>query len=466
MDERDLCFSDITTLGRLYRQRTVSPVEATRAALNRIRQHDGRLNAFITVLEDSALVQARQAEAELSEGLDRGPLHGVPLSLKDLFDTAGVRTTAASRLWRDRIPDQSATAARRLADAGAVLLGKCNLLEFAYGSVHPDFGQCNNPWDTARTSGGSSSGSAASVAMGLGWASLGTDTGGSIRVPAAYCGVVGLKPTYGRVSVHGVAPLSWSLDHVGPLTRTVEDAALILAAVAGHDPLDPTSASEPVSDYHRALNESVRGLRLGVLEEHMTGDELRPGVAEATLAAIAELEKAGVHASTVNVPGLAEAKADAALLTLVLPEARVVHEEELRLRPEAYAAETRRQLEQGALTPTADYLRAQRYRRQLRAEFIQAFEQVDVIVSPTMPWEAPREDPAVTGGEGMAEARRTAPYNLTGLPAITVPCGFGPAGLPLGLQIVAPPMAEALLLRVAHAYERRTDWHTQHPPGF
>ncbi len=459
--ERELCYLDIATLGRLYRRRALSPVEATSATLDRIRRLDSQLNAFITVLEQPALVQARQAEDELASGIDRGPLHGVPVSLKDLIDTAGVRTTAASRIWRDRVPDRTASAAQRLADAGAILIGKCNLLEFAYGIVHPDYGQCNNPWDTGRTSGGSSSGSAASVAAGIGWGSLGTDTGGSIRIPASYCGAVGLKPTYGRVSVHGVFPLSEALDHVGPLARTVEDAALILQAIAGYDPLDSNSLPDPVPDYHSALTGDVRGLRLGVLEQHM-GDDLRPGVAEAAWAAVAELERAGMGVSLVRIPGLEQA--DESLLSALMPEATLIHQAWLRDRPGEYAALTREQLEQGARIPAVDYLRAQQERRRLRAGFLEALRQVDVLVSPTVAWEAPAEDPAVNATEGADEARRTGPYNLTGLPAISVPCGFGPAGLPLGLQIVGPWLAEPLLLRVAHTYEQRAGWFQQHPP--
>src|SRR5262245_61167648 len=261
MDEQELCYTDIATLGRLYRTRAISPTETTRAVLDRIRRLDRRLNSFITVLEQPALQQAGQAEAELASGYDRGPLHGVPISLKDLIDTAGTRTTAASRLWRDRVPATSATVVRRLEQAGAVLIGKCNLLEFAYGIVHPDYGQCNNPWDTKRTSGGSSSGSAASVAAGMAWGSVGTDTGGSIRIPAAYCGVAGLKPTYGRVSLHGICPLSPSLAHAGPLARTVADVAILLGAIAGRDPPDPGSLADPAVDYRSGLLDEVRGLR-------------------------------------------------------------------------------------------------------------------------------------------------------------------------------------------------------------
>lgn len=461
MDERGLCYLDIASLGQLYRKRSLSPVEATQAVLNRIECLNGELHAFITVLEESALVQARQAEKELGQGVDRGPLHGVPVSLKDIFDTAGVRTTAASRIWRDRVPDQTATVARRLPDAGAILVGKCNLLEFAYGIVHPDYGQCNNPWDMSRTSGGSSSGSASSVAAGMGWGSLGTDTGGSIRIPASYCGVVGLKPTYGRVSRHGVAPLSWSLDHVGSLTRTVEDASIMLQTIAGYDPLDFTSARDAVPDYRASLRGNVRGLRLGIVEQQM-GDDLYPGVAEVTARAIHGLERAGMRAQPVRIPSLEQA--DPAMLVAILPEATVIHQEWLRSQPVDYAEMTRQQLELGALVPAVDYVRVQQYRRKLLTEFLDVFGQVDVLVSPTVAWEAPKEDPTVAAGEGSAEARRTGPYNLNGLPAVSVPCGFGHEGLPIGLQIAGPPMAEARILQVAYAYEQRAGWLQQHPP--
>ncbi|MFL5801752.1 MAG: amidase [Roseiflexaceae bacterium] len=461
MDDQELCYTDIATLGWRYRSRALSPVEATRAVLDRIGRLDRRLNSFITVLEQPALEQARQAEAELFQGIDRGPLHGVPVSLKDLIDTAGIRTTAASRLWRDRVPATTATVASRLEQAGAVLIGKCNLLEFAYGIVHPDYGQCNNPWDVARTSGGSSSGSAASVAAGMGWGSIGTDTGGSIRIPAAYCGVVGLKPTYGRVSLYGVCPLSASLDHAGPLARTVADAAILLGAIAGHDPLDPSSLADPPADYHAALADSVRGLRVGVVVEHI-GDDLHPGVADATWAAVRELEQAGMQLREVHIARLREA--DAPLLAVVMPEATLVHAAWLRERPADYAALTRAQLEQGARITAVDYLQARAFCDQLRADLLEALRDVDVLIGPAVAWEAPAEDPPVGDSEGAAEARRTAPYNMTGLPAISVPCGFGRQGLPLGLQIAAAPLAEQMLLRVAHAYEQRAGWFQQRPP--
>jgi len=460
MDEQALCYTDIATLGRLYRTRVISPTEATRAVLDRIRRLDQRLNSFITVLEQPALEQARRAEAELADGYDRGPLHGVPISLKDLIDTAGTRTTAASRLWRDRVPATSATVARRLEQAGAILIGKCNLLEFAYGIVHPDYGQCNNPWDIQRTSGGSSSGSAAAVAAGMGWGSVGTDTGGSIRIPAAYCGVVGLKPTYGRVSLHGICPLSVSLDHAGPLARSVADAAILFAALAGYDPLDPFSLIDSVADDAVVITDEVRGLRLGIVAEHM-GTDLQPGVTEATWAAVRVLEQAGMDVREIHILSLHAA--DDALLAAIMPEATLVHADWLRDHSADYAALTRAQLEQGAQISAVDYLRAQAYRQLLRADMLDSLRTVDVLMGPTVAWAAPVEDPPVGEGQGAIEARRTGPYNLTGLPAISVPCGFSPQGLPLGLQIAAAPLAEQLLLRIAHTYEQRAGWFRQHP---
>ena len=463
MNTAELSYLSIPALGRLYRTKELSPVEATFAVLDRIEKNDRRLNAFISVLKEPALVQARQAEQDFMHGIDRGPLQGVPFSLKDIFDTGGIRTTAGSAQWANRVPGQTATSARRLLEAGGVLIGKCNLLEFAYGIVHPDFGQCNNPWDLQRTSGGSSGGSASSLAAGMGWGSLGTDTGGSIRIPASYCGVVGLKPTYGRVSRHGVFPLSWSLDHVGTLARSVEDTAILLEIIAGYDALDSSSAREPVPAYRSGLNGTIEGVRVGVLEQHLDHPDLHPGVSETTWQAIKVLEDLGATLVPLQIPSLD--LADPALLVAILPEATVVHEQMLREHPDKYSEGTRQQLELGALLPAVDYVRAQQFRTRLLAEFMQVFEDADVIVSPTVAFEAPAEDPLVAAGQGSDEARRTGPYNLTGLPAISVPCGFGPDGLPLGLQIAGAPFAEDTILKVAYAYEQQAGWFQSHPAG-
>lgn len=461
MSSSELFYLDIASVARLYRSGELSPVEVTRAVLERIDRLDGRLNAFITVLAGEAMEQARQAEKALRSGVDLGPLHGIPVSVKDIYDTAGIRTTAGSRHWRSRVAQGTAEAVQRLTDAGAVLIGKCNLLEFAYGIVHPDYGQCNNPWDTGRTAGGSSSGSAASVAAGIGWGSLGTDTGGSIRIPAAYCGIVGLKPTYGRISRHGIFPLSWSLDHAGTLARTVEDTAILLAAAAGHDPRDPSSSSAPVPDYRAGLADGVKGLKVGVLEYHMTHPDLHPGVGEAAWAAVHLLQDLGAELQTVQIPEIDQA--DQAVLLSILPEAALIHERMLREAPEQYAELTRTQLELGTLLPAVDYLRAHQVRTRLLASFLEVLQRVDVIVNPTVAFEAPAEDPVVAAGQGADEGRRTGIYNLTGLPAVTVPCGFGQSGLPVGLQIAGAPLAEGLILRAAWAYEQAAGWYRQHP---
>ncbi|MCE5208714.1 MAG: amidase [Chloroflexi bacterium] len=461
MSDSELLYQDITSLGKLYRSGALSPVEVTRAVLDRIEQVDGRLNAFITVLREQALRDAQDAEIALRSGLDLGPLHGIPFSLKDIFDTAGIRTTAGSRHWVNRIPEQTATSAQRLMDSGAILIGKCNLLEFAYGIVHPDYGQCNNPWDVSRTAGGSSSGSAASISAGIGWGSLGTDTGGSIRIPASYCGVVGLKPTYGRVSKHGVFPLSWSLDHVGIMARSVKDAAILLQVVAGYDPQDPTSSRSPVPDYCVGLNMELKGVKIGVLEHHINHPDLRPLVGEVSWKAVKTLEELGGELVPVSIPDID--LADQAMLISILPEATLAHEHMLKEEPENYAEMTRQQLELGTMLSAVDYLRAQQYRNKLLAAFLEVFQKVDVIVNPTVAFEAPAEDPVVAAGQGSDEARRTGIYNLTGLPAVTVPCGFGQDHLPLGLQIAGAPMAEATILQVASAYERAAFWYEKHP---
>jgi aspartyl-tRNA(Asn)/glutamyl-tRNA(Gln) amidotransferase subunit A len=429
----------VAELGAAYRSGGPSPVDVVEHCLRRIEERDGEINAWITVLGDRAVAAARDAERALAAGDDRGPLHGIPFALKDNIDTAGISTTCASRILRGNVPSEDADVAKRLLDAGAILLGKTNLLEFAYGIVHPDFGQCNNPLDTGRTSGGSSSGSCAAVADGMVPLAVGTDTGGSIRVPAAYCGVAGLKPTYDLVSRRGVFPLSWSLDHVGPIARTAADASLLLRAMAG-DGLGPATE----------LPASLGGVRVAVVEEHL-GADLRPGVRRAFDRALADLEGAGATVSEASVPSLAFA--DDALFPVFGPEAVTVHEAWMRSRPEDYAPMTRAQLELGLLVPATDYVRAQRYRSLLRSELDAVFRTVDVVVAPTVAWVAPAEDPAIAGDDGAIEARRTGPYNLTGHPAVTVSCGAAEDGLPAGLQFAGPRMSDLRLLDLAAAYE-------------
>jgi aspartyl-tRNA(Asn)/glutamyl-tRNA(Gln) amidotransferase subunit A len=351
----DLATATVAELGAAYRSGDLSPVEVVEHSLERIRERDGEINAWISVLGERAVAAAREAEGALAGGRDLGPLHGIPVALKDNVDTAGIETTCASRIRRGFVPDADADVVTRLGEAGAIVLGKTNLLEFAYGIVHPDFGQCNNPLDTGRTSGGSSSGSCAAVADGMVPLAVGTDTGGSIRVPAAYCGVVGLKPTYDLVSRRGVFPLSWSLDHVGPIARTSPDAALLLRAMAGARFTD----AEPSTDV-------LRGLRVGVPHQHV-GDDVRPGVRDAFDGALRGLQGAGAVVTSVSVPSLAFA--DDALFPIFGPEAVAVHEGWMRSRPQDYAPMTRTQLELGLLVPATDYVRPglHRHRRRGRA---------------------------------------------------------------------------------------------------
>ena len=438
-------------------RREVSPVELTAAALERIARYDPELNTFITVLADEALAAARRAEAEIGRGEYRGALHGVPISLKDLFLTPGIRTTAGSRILDTYIPEEEATVARRLAEAGAILLGKNNMLEFAYGEVAPAFGPSRNPWQTAYGTSGSSSGSAAAVAAGLGYASIGSDTGGSIRLPAAYCGLVGLKPTYGLVSRAGVLPLSWSLDHVGPLTRTVRDCALTLEAIAGYDPADPTSSARPVPRYSALLDRPTPECVIGVVAPDPS-DEVTPDVRAAVDAAADRARRLGFTCTSVVLPH--PETATRALLGILYPEASAYHAPWLRDRADEYAPNTRIRLELGQLLPATTYVRAQQVRHLVSQAYRALFAQVDVLLLPVGPsasyrLDAPEVEPTAEGGDRMAPLMRfTGPFNLIGYPAITIPAGFTPDGLPIGAQLVARPFEEGLLMQVASALER------------
>ena len=441
--KNDPLMQSITETARLYRSGALSPVEITELTLSRIELLDPGLNAFITVMADSARQQAGRAERELGSGLDRGPLHGIPVALKDLIDVQGTPTTCGSRIRAQDYPIRTAPLARRLEAAGVVLIGKTNMLEFAYGVPHPDYGQTNNPHDLGRTAGGSSGGSAAAVAAGLCFAAVGTDTGGSIRIPAAYCGVAGLKPTYGLVDLDGVFPLSWSLDHAGPLARSSEDARLLLEGLTG------TAVR---------WSGSLDTLRVGVLRSHAEGTEMQPEVAEVFEATCQALQAAGARFSDVQVPELEWA--DEALMNVLLPEASAAHRDWLHERPGDYAPQTRTQLELGFMLPAVSYIRAQQYRRRLVQRFLAVFEHVDALISPTVAWVAPAEDPVIAGDEGAAEARRSGPHNLTGFPALSVRAGVGAARLPVGVQIITPPGQDALALALGSAIERLTAGHS------
>ena len=452
----------------LIRSREVSPVEVTRDVLARVADVEPELNAFITVLADEALAAAHRAEADIGAGRWRGPLHGIPVSVKDLFHARGVRTTAGSRFLADA-PASAVDSAvvERLRDAGAVLIGKTNLHEFAYGTTSQTshFGPVRNPWDRTRIPGGSSGGSGAAVAAGMGFASIGTDTGGSIRIPAACCGVVGLKPTFGRVSRHGLVPLAASLDHAGPLARTVEDVALVLASIAGHDPRDPASAAVAAESFAARLDDGVRGLRIGILDGPLA--EADAEVAEAVAAAVRGLVEAGADAISTSLPLLAEARA--AVVVVLAVEATAVHHDRLREHPDWFGADVRERLLRGYTFSAVDYGRALELRCAFRQAVDQAFERVHVLVSPMLPVGAPPIGAAsVPINDGTIDVLRattanTREWNFLGLPAVSVPCGFTAARLPIGIQIVGPAFAESTVLRVARAHERRMPAHPVMP---
>lgn len=448
----------IAELSQRLRGREVSPVEVTQECLGRIDRLNPSLNAFITVTGESALAEARRAEAEILRGQWRGPLHGVPVALKDLIDTAGVRTTAASALYKDRVPDQDAEVVRRLRQAGAVIVGKNNLHELAYGgsSLVSYFGDVHNPWDVGRIAGGSSGGSAAAVVAGLAYAAIGTDTAGSVREPAALCGCVGLKPTYGRVSSRGVIPLSLSLDHVGPLATTVEDAAIVLQAIAGYDAADITSADVPVADYVSALREGAKSLRVGVPRAYFFED-LDPEVASAMEHALRGISTLVAEVREVQL----EVPADR---TLQVAESYAYHAGNVAKNPELYQPETLRRIRSGERVSAAEYIERRRELDEARRRISQVFADVDVLVTPTMPMPAPAIADLKANPEALRPAelkllRNTRPFNVWGLPAISVPCGFTQSGLPIGLQIAGPHWREDLVFQLAHAYEQATAWH-------
>jgi len=464
MSVAELTKLTVTEAGRLIRRRELSPVELTEACLERIARIDAELNAFITVTGEEALRAAQEATQVIAKGDYKGPLHGVPLALKDLFTTAGIRTTAGSKIMADHVPAEDAEVTARLKAAGAVILGKLNLHEFAFGAtgVNPHYGPARNPWDTSRIAGGSSSGSGVAVASGECPATLGTDTGGSIRIPAALCGVVGLKPTYGRVSRRGVVPLSWSLDHVGPLARTVEDAAIVLGVIAGRDPLDDSSCAEPVPNYRQRLRRGRRlgGLRVGVPREHFEGVDVE--MLEAVRAALGVLRGLGAVVEEVSLPHIAEAAT--AVNAIMLPEALAYHQRCLAERPQDYGDDVRRRLEMGTIFLAVHYVQAQQLRDLMVREWQQVLERVDLLATPTTPIPA-----ALVEMSGLQTTltlvRFTNPFNLVGLPAISVPCGFTQEGLPIGLQLAGRWFREETVLRAACAYQWATEWHRRAPPA-
>jgi aspartyl-tRNA(Asn)/glutamyl-tRNA(Gln) amidotransferase subunit A len=439
------------------RGRQVSSAELTSAALDRIARLNPELNAFLTVTADSALARARAADAELSAGHDLGPLHGIPVALKDLFLTRGVRTTCGSKIYEDFIPGHDAAVVERLNAAGAVLVGKLNMHELAYGitSANPHFGAVRNPWDATRSPGGSSGGSGAAVATDLVYCAMGSDTGGSIRIPAAFCGTVGLKPTFGRVSRFGAFPLGYSLDHMGPLTRSVRDAGIVLNAIAGRDPRDPTTSRRPVADYVPEQGCAIRGVRIGVPENYYF-DRLDPEVDAAVRSAIARAASLGAVIKPVRVPDIDAMNAVSRVI--LLAEAASVVEPHLGKRDQ-FGGDVLALFDQGRLLPATDYVNAQRLRRRMRAEFDRLWSDVDCLATPATPNVAPRikETTVRLGGRDedvrLATTRLVRAINLLGLPAVSLPCGLNSTGLPIGLQLIAEGFEEALLLRCGAALE-------------
>ncbi|GAA4012701.1 amidase [Streptomyces marokkonensis] len=442
----------LTEASRAVRARELSPVELTESVLARIAAVEGRLGAYVTVAADAALAAAVRAEREISGSGPRGPLHGIPMALKDLIDAERMPTTASSHVRAGHVAERDSRVAERLGAAGAVLLGKTHTHEFAYGLTTP---QTNNAWDHSRVAGGSSGGSAVAVAAGGATFAMGTDTGGSIRVPAALNGVVGLKPTYGLVPRTGVTSLSWSLDHVGPLARTVQDVALVLSATAGHDPCDPVSVSGPVPD--RFPGGDLRGLKVGVPRNHYF-DRVTPEVEESVRGAIERLAELGAELVDVEIPMARYIQA--VQWGLMVPEATAYHERSLRAAPDLYAADVRILLEAGELTSAGDYLRAQRARTMMRDAWARMFDGIDVLAAPTVPMTAAEAgQEAVEWSDGTTEAvsdsyvRLCAPANITGVPALTLPVGHDRAGLPIGMQLMARPFHDATVLRVGRVYE-------------
>jgi aspartyl-tRNA(Asn)/glutamyl-tRNA(Gln) amidotransferase subunit A len=464
----DLSLKNIGELAGLISSGDVSPVELTELMLARIEALDGQLNTYITVMRETALEQARAAEREIRSGNCRGPLHGIPYAAKDLFFTKGTLTTAGSKIFADFVPEYDATVVTKLHDAGAILLGKTGLHENAYGitSTNPHYGAVRNPWDTGSIPGGSSGGSAAAQAAGLCSFSLGTDTGGSIRIPAAFCGVSGLKPTFGRVSRYGVFPLSHTLDHVGPFAWTAEDLWHIFAAMAGRDRQDESTVERPMPEPQFLAEPSLRGRRIGV-PRNFYFENLDPEVEAANRAALTAMEALGADLVDVKVPDIEEFNLIARLIQIA--EASSVHVNNLNAHREDYGDDQQTLLDQGMLVTAVDYLNAQRRRRQLNSEFYNLFEEVDAIAAPAvaiLPAKIGQRTIEVGGIDEdvrMMTTRNARALNLTGLPLLTLPCGFSASGLPIGLQLAGKLFDECSVLEIGSAYQQVTDWHERRP---
>jgi aspartyl-tRNA(Asn)/glutamyl-tRNA(Gln) amidotransferase subunit A len=474
IDENALAYLPVERLAPLVARGKISPVELVERAAQRIERLNPAVNAFITLTIESALGEARRAEREIRGGLRRGPLHGIPISLKDNIWTRGVRTTAGSKILADFFPSEDATVVRRLRRAGAIVIGKTNLHEFAYGvtTENPHYGPARNPWDTRRMTGGSSGGSAAALAAGIGWGSIGSDTGGSVRIPPSLCGVVGLKPTFGRVSCHGVVPLSVSLDHVGPLATSVTGAAWLLGAIAGRDSRDAFTRNAPAAaaDYGRSFGRRLGRVRIGLPRDYFF-DGIAGEVAAAVEAAARRMERLGAKIGEIALTDVAQSVDVAA--EIAFAEARHYHESAgyFPARSAAYGEDVRRLLERGGEIRASAYLAHTERMREERLRWNRTIEGFDALLAPATPVVAPEIGQKMAEIGGREETVRSAllrlcrPANFTGAPALVLPCGFTHAGLPIGLQLIGPLWGEERLLRIGYAYEQATDWHTRHPSG-
>jgi len=467
MNTSELPFLSAGDLSRLIQSKEVSPVEATEAYLDRIASLDHRFNSYLTVMREQALADAQQAEEDIASGQHKGPMHGVPVAVKDQFWSKGVRSTGGSRILADFVPDEDATVIANLRKAGAVVLGKTNMTEFAITGFSHRYATPRNPWNTDSYTGGSSSGSGAATAAYLCATSLGEDTGGSIRFPATWCGLVGLRPSWGLVSRYGVMRGVWSMDTVGPISRTVEDAAITLGAIAGHDPKDRYSSTAPVPDYRQALGGDLNGLKIGVITEFMESDLVEPKVRQTVSDSFATLGELGATVEEVSVPLSMDAGVASAVLLAVEPA--LAQKDWIKDQLQDYGHDVRILLLTGSLLPAQAYYKAQKLRTMLRQQVLDSLEKYDVLVLPTSGKGAQplEQDPPITSKETASRLAFlfTRIFNLASCPAMSVPCGFDDRGMPVGLQIGARPGAEETIFKVAHAYEQATAWHTMRPPG-
>ena len=467
MNTSELPFLSAGDLSRLIQSKEVSPVEATEAYLDRIASLDHRFNSYLTVMREQALADAQQAEEDIASGQHKGPMHGVPVAVKDQFWSKGVRSTGGSRILADFVPDEDATVIANLRKAGAVVLGKTNMTEFAITGFSHGYATPRNPWNTDSYTGGSSSGSGAATAAYLCATSLGEDTGGSIRFPATWCGLVGLRPSWGLVSRYGVMRGVWSMDTVGPISRTVEDAAITLGAIAGHDPKDRYSSTVPVPDYRQALGGDLNGLTIGVITQFMESDLVEPRVRQTVSDSFATLGELGATVEEVSVPLSMDAGVASAVLLAVEPA--LAQKDWIKDQIQDYGHDVRILLLTGSLLPAQAYYKAQKLRTMLRQQVLDSLEKYDVLVLPTSGKGAQplEQDPPITSKETASRLAFlfTRIFNLASCPAMSVPCGFDDRGMPVGLQIGARPGAEETIFKVAHAYEQATAWHTMRPRG-